>query len=73
MRNFERNEFIPFAVDIFGGFAPEALKLLRLLFASNLEDTKNCSRNVALNIVFRRISFSIHLGVARLEGNWWIV
>jgi hypothetical protein len=57
-------EFIPFAVDIFGGLAPEALKLLRLI-ASNLEVTKNCSRNVALNIVFRRISFSIHLGVAR--------
>jgi hypothetical protein len=57
-------EFIPFAVDAFGGLAPESLKLLRLI-ASNLEVTKNCSRNVALNIVFRRISFSIHLGVAR--------
>jgi hypothetical protein len=57
-------EFIPFAVDTFGGLAPEALKLLKLI-ASNLEIIKNCSRNVALNIVFRRISFAIHLGVAR--------
>jgi hypothetical protein len=56
--------FKPFAVDVFGGLAPEALKLLRLI-ASVLEVSKSCSKSVALNIVFRRISFAVHLGVAR--------
>jgi hypothetical protein len=57
-------EFIAFAVDVFGGLAPEAIKLLRLI-ACNLEVTKNYPRSLALCLVYRRISFAIHLGVAR--------
>jgi hypothetical protein len=57
-------EFIAFAVDVFGGLAPEAIKLLRVI-ASNLEVTKNYPRSLALCLVYRRISFAIHLGVAR--------
>jgi hypothetical protein len=57
-------DFLPFSVDVFGVFAPEAKKLL-LNIASILEVAKGYPKSLARNITFRRISFAIHRGVAR--------
>jgi hypothetical protein len=56
--------FAAFAVDVFGVLAPGALSLLKHV-ASLLEGTQQYSKPLALAVVFRRISFAIHKGVAK--------
>jgi hypothetical protein len=56
--------FGAFAVDVFGVLSPEALNFCKFI-ASLLEATKQYSKSMALNIVYRRISFAIHKGVAK--------
>ena len=56
--------FRAFAVDAFGVLAPDSNKFLKRL-ASLLEVTKNYPEYLARQLVYRRISFAIHLGVAR--------
>jgi hypothetical protein len=57
-------DFIAFAADVFGVLAPEANRLLKRI-TTLLQAIKNYSKHVAKNIVYRKISFAIHLGVAR--------
>ena len=56
--------FQAFAADAFGVLAPDALSLLSRL-ARILESTLSVPSYLARQIVFRRISFAVHLGVAR--------
>ena len=57
-------DFTAFAVDTFGVLAPDARKLLFRL-ARALERSKGYPPYLAKQLVFRRISFAVHLGVAR--------
>jgi hypothetical protein len=57
-------EFVAFAVDAFGVFAPESKKLLKTI-ASILEGSKGYPKRLANFKVFQRISFAIQLGVAK--------
>jgi hypothetical protein len=61
---FSGFEFMPFAVDVFGVYAPAAKKLLKTI-VSILEGSKGYPKYLASNIVFSRISFAIHRGVAK--------
>jgi hypothetical protein len=56
--------FQPFAVDVFGSIGPSSLKFLCRL-ASAFSRFTNKPYSYALSLCYRRISFSIHLGVAR--------
>ena len=56
--------FKAFAADAFGVLAPDARQML-LRIASLLQITKMYPEYLARQIVFRRISFAIQLGVAR--------
>jgi hypothetical protein len=57
-------DFVAFAVDAFGVFAPESKKLLKTI-ASILEGSKGYPKRLATFKVFQRISFAIQLGVAK--------
>ena len=65
--------FQAFAADAFGVLAPDALSLLSRL-ARILESTLSVPSYLARQIVFRRISFAVHLGVARqlVERREWL-
>jgi len=56
--------FRAFVVDAFGVLAPDAKSILKRL-ASLLEVTKNYPEYLARQLVHRRISFAVHVGVAR--------
>ena len=56
--------FLAFAVDCFGVLAPDALSLLSRI-SSCLQITKGYPAYLAKQLVFRKISFAIHVGVAR--------
>ena len=56
--------FIAFAADTFGGLAPDSRSMLKRI-ASLIQITKMYPEYLANQLVFRRISFAIHLGVAR--------
>ena len=51
-------------MDTFGVLAPDARKLL-FRFARAQERSKGYPSYLAKQLVFRRISFAVHLGVAR--------
>ena len=57
-------DFTAFAVDTFGVLAPDAKHFL-LRLAARLERCKNYPSYLAKQLVFRRVSFAIQLGVAR--------
>ena len=56
--------FLAFAADCFGVLAPDALSLLSRI-SSCLQFTKGYPPYLAKQLVFRKISFAIHVGVAR--------
>jgi hypothetical protein len=56
--------FLPFAVDIFGIFAPEA-KLAIQKLQRLLTSTKGYPPYLAAQLINRRLSFAVHLGTAR--------
>jgi hypothetical protein len=56
--------FHPFALDIFGVIGPQSTDLLKRLCHS-YQAAKGISKPLAFSICFRRISFSVQLGVAR--------
>ena len=56
--------FRAFAVDALGVLAPDASALLTRL-AHLLESTQGLPSYLARQLVFRRLSFAVHLGVAR--------
>jgi hypothetical protein len=57
-------DFLPLALDCFGVLAPTSKHTLRRL-ALALESSKGFPSYLAKQIVFRRISFAVHLGTAR--------
>jgi hypothetical protein len=56
--------FLPFAVDCFGVFAPEAHLLLKKL-QTFLISSKNYPPYLAHQLIYRRVLFAIHLGTCR--------
>jgi hypothetical protein len=56
--------FKAFAVDVFGVLAPDSLKLLRRVISRLIRES-DYPEYMASSISFRRISFSVQLGVAR--------
>ena len=51
-------------MDVFGVLAPDASALLHR-FAALLETSQGLPSYLAKQLVFRRVSFAVHLGVAR--------
>ena len=56
--------FLPFAVDCFGVLTPSARSTLKRIAAA-LEISRGYPTYLAKQIVFRRVSFAIHLGTIR--------
>jgi len=56
--------FIPFGVDCFGNFGKEAISIINQL-RSSLIQAKGLPQYLATQLIYRRLSFAIHLGTAR--------
>ena len=56
--------FQPFAMDVFGVVGPQSTDLLKR-FCHSYQAAKGISKSLAYSICFRRVSFSVQLGVAR--------
>jgi hypothetical protein len=56
--------FIPFGADCFGNFGREATSIINKL-RSSLIQAKGFPHYLATQLIFRRLSFAVHLGTAR--------